>query len=99
MIVSSKYKLYYNSDGTPKFYSMEELDFPYIEVDLQTFENGRYDVRVIDGRIRSLSENIISKMTITEQETPTSIASDPSDVTILVSSSDQHILWDYTTQI
>jgi hypothetical protein len=47
MTATSQYRLYYNSDGTPRFYSMEEHDIPFIEVDLQTFETGRYDIVVV----------------------------------------------------
>ena len=95
MTAFSQYRLYYNSDGSPKFYSMEEHDIPFIEVDLQTFETGRYDIVVIKGKIKSLTDNVISRLVPVTEPTDTSKWCDPTDVTIIVDKSQQHILWDY----
>jgi hypothetical protein len=95
MTAFSQYRLYYNSDGTPKFYSMEEHDIPFIEVDLQTFENGRYDIVVVNGKIKSLADNVISRLVPVSEPTATTKSCDPTDVTIIVEKSQQHILWDY----
>ena len=95
MTASSLYRLYYNSDGTPRFYSMEEHDGAFIEVDLPTFETGRYDILVVNGKIKSLTENIISKLVVTHEQSDTSTYCDPTDVTLVVSQNQQHILWDY----
>ena len=96
MTAFSQYRLYYNSDGTPRFYSMEEHDIPFIEVDLQTFEIGRYDIVVVKGKIKSLTDNVISRLVPVTEPTLTSKRCDPTDVTIIVDKSQQHILWDYT---
>lgn len=95
MTVSSLYRLYYNSDGTPRFYSMEEHDGAFIEVDLATFETGRYDIIIVNGKIKSLSENIISKLAVTDERSDTATCCDPADVTLIVDKNQQHILWDY----
>lgn len=75
---------------------MEEHDIPFVEVDLQTFETGRYDVVVVKGKIKSLTDNVISRLVPVTESTDTSKSCDPTDVTIIVDKSQQHILWDYT---
>lgn len=95
MTAFSPYRLYYNSDGTPRFYSMEEHDCAFIEVDLSTFETGRYDIIVVNGKIKSLTENTISKLVISTERTDTAACCDPTDVTIIVGQNQKHILWDY----
>jgi hypothetical protein len=90
----SKYRLYYNSDGSPKFYSMEDLPGEYIFIDHQTFEQGRYDIVVRHGRILSLSDSGTSRYVQVVRATPNSVKCDISDITILTESS-EHILWDY----
>ena len=99
MTIESKYRLYYNHDGTPKYYSMEELDGQFIYVDQPTFQCCRYDVIVIDGKIRSLSENIVSKYKIVDVESETTVCTDSTDISIIVGRTQQHILWDYTSSI
>ena len=97
--MTSKYRLYYNSDGTPKYYSMEELEGTFIYVDQQTFQNCRYDIVVIKGVIKSLSENMISRYNQVDQETTTTVRTDPTDILLVVGQSDSYILWDYTSSI
>lgn len=91
------YRLYYNKDGTPRCYSMEELEGDYIVVDQNVYQAGRYDVRIVGGRIRSLNENTISKYCVVTEESETTIMVDPQDISIIVDKSQQHILLDYKT--
>lgn len=74
---------------------MEEHDCAFIEVDLSTFEIGRYDILVVNGIIKSLTENIISKLVVTTEQSVTAIRCDPTDVTLVVDKNQQHIFWDY----
>jgi hypothetical protein len=74
---------------------MEEHDIPFIEVDLQTFEIGRYDIVVFKGKIKSLTDTVISHLVPVAEPTDTSKSCDPTDVTIIVDKSQKHILWDY----
>lgn len=99
MTQESKYRLYYNPNGSPRYYSMENLEGTFIYVDQQTFENCRYDIQVINGKIRSLSENIVSKYRPALTESETTIRTDSTDISIVVSQSDDFILWDYTSSI
>lgn len=74
---------------------MEEHDYPFVEIDLQTFQNCRYDIIVVNGKIISLSETIISKLVAVTESSETSKRCDPDDITIIVDQNQQHILWDY----
>jgi hypothetical protein len=91
-----KFRLYYNDDGTPKFYSMEELEGNFIYIDHQTFMAGRHDITVINGKIKSLSENIISKYHLVTESSKTTIMCDSEDITLLTDSTESYKLWDYT---
>jgi hypothetical protein len=78
---------------------MENLKGTFIYVDQQTFENSRYDIQVINGKIRSLSENIASKYRPVLTESETTIRTDPTDISIVVGQTSNFILWDYTSSI
>ena len=45
------FRLYYNDDGTPICYSMEELPHNYIELDATTYHRRLSNIRVVDGKI------------------------------------------------
>jgi hypothetical protein len=96
--MTNNYRLYYNSDGSPKYYSMQDLPGDYIVVDQQTFECSRYDVVVINGKLKSLSDNIIAKYYLST-DSDTSIECDPDDISIVVDSDRPHISWDWRTSI
>jgi hypothetical protein len=89
------YRLYYNSDGSPKYYTMEDLEGEYIEVDEQTYHVGRYDVKIVNKKLKSLNENIVSKYTIVKQRTLSTVSCDPTDILLVVDISQDNILWDY----
>lgn len=48
-----EYRLYYNEDGSPRDYSRQEQEGPYIVVTKQEFFEGRFDVRVENGKLIS----------------------------------------------
>ena len=50
-IVHREHRLYYDQDGTPICYSMQELEHDYIVVTPEQFATARYDVKVIDKKI------------------------------------------------
>lgn len=95
---NSQYRLYYNSDGTPKFYTMEDLPGEYITVDHETFESGRYDIKIKNKQIVNLSSMLAPRYVITEISSLDSVCCDPDDITLLVTDLDEHILWDYTSE-
>jgi hypothetical protein len=56
------WRLYYQDDGTPICYSMEELPHNYIEIDAETYHRGPLNVRVVKGRIVYLDGNYREKL-------------------------------------
>lgn len=89
------YRLYYNGDGSPKYYTMEDLEGEYIEVDEQTYHVGRYDVKIVNKKLKSLNENIVSKYTIVKERTSSTVSCDPTDILLIVDISQDNLLWDY----
>ena len=73
---------------------MQELEGNWIPVDQQTFECCRYDIVVVDGKIKSLTENVIARYYISH-ESATSVCCDPHDITLIVDKNQEHIFWDY----
>jgi len=85
------YRLYYNNDGTPIIYSMEELPGNYIEVDQQTYVLAPFNVRVVNGRLTYIKPVVsVKKLQPTEVS---GTACDPSDVCIVVDSTQPHVKW------
>jgi hypothetical protein len=85
------YRLYYNDDGSPKTYTMEDLPGNYIEVDRDTYVVGSYNVRVIDQKLVHLApQNLITKL---QPNAVAGTACDPQDVCVVVSDSMPHTKW------
>lgn len=58
-----EFRLYYDDAGKVLCYTCEKIPGNYIVVDAMTFAAARPDIRVIDGRISTVSpEAIISKL-------------------------------------
>ena len=91
---SKKFRLYYNTDGSAKFYTMEQPVGDFIYVDQQTYDAGRYDVVVVNGKLRSLSENLVFKYHTSDTATDT--ITDPADITLVVDTTGEHKFWSYT---
>lgn len=48
-----EYRLYYdNASGKPLFYTCDELPGNYIIVEQEVYQNGRYDITVVEGKIK-----------------------------------------------
>ena len=50
-VLEAEYRLYYDAAGNPLYYTMESPDGDYVVVDQDTYTEGRYDVKVVDGRV------------------------------------------------
>ena len=61
---SPEFRLYYDKNGKPLYYTCEQLEGTYIVVNAQTYAEGRYDVRVIDGKIANTSEFVYTQKLI-----------------------------------
>ena len=51
-VIQLEYRLYYDEQGFPLFYSTEKVAGNYVVVDEQTYVNGPKHVRVIDGQLK-----------------------------------------------
>ena len=85
------YRLYYNDDGTPIIYSMENLPGNYIEVDQQTYVLAAFNVRVIDGKLVYIKPVITVKKL--QPTTSTGVACDPQDICVVVDPEQSHTKW------
>ena len=83
------YRLYYNDSGEPLFYSMENIEGKYIEIDHATYSNPPTHVRVIDGKLVILKTNFVTKLTPSDTGTPCH----PLDVSIVVDVTESHKKW------
>jgi hypothetical protein len=84
------YRLYYNDDGSPIIYSMEDLPGNYIKVDQSIYILAPFNVKVSDGKL------VYIKPVITVKKLQPSIdgtACNPQDVCIVVNIDQPHIKW------
>jgi hypothetical protein len=64
------FRLYYNSQGHPLFYSMEDLPGTYIEIDADAYARSSMRVRVKDGKIVEINCSPSTKLTPGNSGTP-----------------------------
>ena len=83
------WRLYYDADGLPTNYSMEELPGNYIEIDAETFSRGALDVRVINGKIKKVTKIWSQKIVPGTSGTPCH----PNNVAVVVSTEQPHTKW------
>ena len=82
------YRLYYDEQGYPLFYSMEDVPGNYIEIDEATWHNAGL-VRVVDGKLIKLKISPIHKLIPGEGGT----ACHPNNVAIVVSETEPNKKW------
>ena len=77
------YRLYYDDQGVPLFYSMEDLPGNYIDIDKETFFQSNSNVRVHNGQLVRISKNTSCKLV------PSNVgfACNPNDVAVISDSS------------
>lgn len=86
------YRLYYDEQGQPLFYSMEELPGNYIELDRETWTLAPANIRIRNGQIEYVDRYTAVKL-VPEQKTGT--ACDPRDVCIVVNQQQPHTIWGF----
>mgnify|MGYP003348639435 FL=1 len=86
------WRLYYDDQGAPVCYSMEDLPGNYIEVDAETYARSPMNLRVVDGQIRY----IISVQQQKLVPSVTGTACDPRDITVVVDPQLPHQAWSRT---
>lgn len=84
------YRLYYNEDGTPICYSMEELPHNYIELTPEEFQLSPPNVRVVNGKMVVIKPASYVKKLV---PATTGFACDPRDVCVVVNESQPNTKW------
>lgn len=64
------YRLYYNSDGSPQCYTMEDLPGTWIDIDRETYLIANPWVRVVNGKLKKISRLTVNKLVPSDQGTP-----------------------------
>lgn len=89
------YRLYYNDDGSPKCYSMEDMPDKYVEVDAETFAIRPWNVRVINQKLQFIQPAVTVKKLQPNQIIGT--CCHVTDVCVVVSKSKTHMVWNTVT--
>ena len=86
-----EYRLYYNDDGSPQVYTMENLPGNYILVTREEYIKSVWNVRVVDGRLEYIvCEPRVNRLIRDDHEgTPCH----PHDVCIVIEQSCAHQRW------
>jgi len=92
-IVPVFFRLYYNDDGTPLMYSMEDQPGKYIEIDAETFAIRSFNVRVVDQKLVH-----IQPRTLVHKLKPADVGTvcDPRDVCVIVDQTQPNTKWKVT---
>jgi len=84
------FRLYYNERGEPVSYSMDDLPGNYIEIDAETYQRSRFNVRVVNGKlVPVVYKRPTSKLKPDATGTPCSIE----NVSVVVAEDQPHIKW------
>ena len=86
---SPEYRLYYNDEGFPLFYSTEALPGNYIVVDQDTYYHGPKQIRIVNGKI------VVYKTTFSKKLVPSTdgVACAVNDVCVVVDVDQPHVKW------
>ena len=83
------WRLYYDEQGFPLFYTQEDKPGNYIDVTPEQYQRASMRVRVRNGQLIELRSNPVKKLVPAETGTPC----DPRDVSIVVSPETEHQCW------
>jgi hypothetical protein len=89
-----EYRLYYDEDGFPLFYSVEDLPGNYIVVDQDTYLHSPTHIKVVDGKM------VVYKISFAKKLVPSKYGQpcDPRDVCVVVGEDQEHIKWNLKHQ-
>lgn len=87
------YRLYYDNQGLPLFYSMEDVPGNYIELDRETYAASPSNVRVVNNKLVYIKQQISKKLTPGEVGT----CCDPRDICVVVDQTKTHVKWSIKT--
>jgi hypothetical protein len=84
------YRIYYDDDGRPTCYTVDDLPGNYIEVDVETYVNSNRNIRIVDGKIEKISQPVmVAKLTPAES----GVSCHPDNVAVVVDSAQPHTKW------
>lgn len=83
------YRLYHDDNGTPLFYSMEDLPGKYVNIDQATFANTPSNVRVVNGKLTYLKSPAALKLQPSNTGTPCHTQ----NVSVVVNETQHHTKW------
>jgi hypothetical protein len=83
------YRLYYDEQGAPLFFSQEDLPGNYIDITREEYIDPPKYFRVVDGKIVLIETSIVKRLYPDENGTPCH----PADVSIVVQDSEPNIKW------
>jgi hypothetical protein len=87
------YRLYYDDQGRPLFYSMEDCPGTYIEIDQETFARSASNVRVRDGQLVEITWATTTKLVPSNCGTPCH----PDNVVVVIAENQPHTCWSKQT--
>ena len=87
------WRLYYDADGKPVQYSMEDLPGTYIDVDPTTYALGNINVRVRDGILVEIFFQVTNKLVPGNSGSPCH----PDNVAVIVAEDQPHTKWSKKT--
>tara|TARA_R110000868_G_scaffold158879_3_gene387239 strand:- start:1276 stop:1611 length:336 start_codon:yes stop_codon:yes gene_type:complete len=87
------WRLYYDADGKPVQYSMEDLPGTYIDVDPTTYALGNINVRVCDGILVEVFFQVTNKLVPGNSGSPCH----PDNVAVIVAKDQPHTKWSKKT--
>jgi len=83
------YRLYYDDNGAPLFYSQEDLPGNYIDVSREIYINPPTHVKVVNKSLKIINTGFIKKLSPRNTGTPCH----PDDVSVVVSELMPHTKW------
>jgi hypothetical protein len=83
------FRLYYDEQGLPLFYSMQDEPGNYIEIDRETYHNPPTHIKIVDGKIKQLSVNFVAKLVPSNTGTPCAV----DNVCVVVDQGTPHTKW------
>ena len=89
-----EFRLYYDENGKVLYYTCEKLEGNYIIVDGQVYNEGRYDVRVIDGKIVNTSEFVYTQKLVPSIMSGYTCAKENVNIIVSDDYEDETITWD-----
>jgi hypothetical protein len=84
------YRIYYDDDGRPTSYTVEDLPGNYIEVDAETYTSCNRNIRIVNGKIEKIQQPVmVAKLTPADA----GVSCHPNNVAVVVDSTESHIKW------